>query len=299
MPDSPRERKRRSPRIDKEEKAKLVERVLRFYEHDMAARNDDIEDRVQRIAKFRMWTEGKNFPWEDSSDVAVPDMMTHSLRVQDTLVNAATSARPPVFPKALQKADKEKQDVVANLTDFQFFIEQPGEDIIGEMADAFVNDGVVTVFTPWIRETREIVDRRRFPPIPDDQRPEDYLSATLLKTFPGVGIEITENIWEYRLQEEDGTSFVSFYTTDDGLEMDIRKEHVVYDGPRALVKEYEDVVYPPRAKNLQMPSPSNPGGALHVILVDYPTTDEIRRLAKSKFYTVSKEDLDGLDQIPK
>ncbi|MCP4900111.1 MAG: hypothetical protein GY906_24335 [bacterium] len=299
-----RERKRKSSRIDKKQ---IVNRVLEFYRKDIQDRQGDIEDRLQRIAKFRMWTEGKDWPWKDASDVALPDMMTHSLRVQDTLHNAVMSARPPVFPKALHKTDKNKEDTVATLTDFQFFIEQPGESIVADAADAFVNDGVVTAFIPWIKETRAVVDRRIFEPIPDELQPGDYFRALLERTFSDATIIPTDSEWGWRIiedpQKPEEQLKAEFFTSgrkrdEARVELDIRKEVTVYDGPRVLIKEYEDVTYPIRAKNLQMPSPSNPGGAAHVILVDYPTVDEIRRLAKSKFYDqITKEELDKLDNV--
>ncbi len=46
----------------------------------------------------------------------------------------------------------------------------------------------------------------------------------------------------------------------------------------------EDIVYPSRAANLQPPSPSNPQGAHHVCLVDYPSKDELKRLYKNNYY---------------
>jgi hypothetical protein len=111
-----------------------------------------------------MWTEGKDFPWEDSSDVGLPDMITHSLRMQDTLHNSVMSIRPAIVTKAISgKEDSDKQEIVDNLIDYQVFIEQPGEQLIGDAADAFVNDGVYTIFTPWVREDREVVDIRFFP----------------------------------------------------------------------------------------------------------------------------------------
>jgi hypothetical protein len=92
-----------------------------------------------------MWTEGKDWPWEDSSDCALPDLMTHSLKVQDTLHNAAMSTRPAISGKAVQKSDAGKEDNVNQLLDYQFFVENKGEVIVGELADAFVNDGVITL----------------------------------------------------------------------------------------------------------------------------------------------------------
>jgi hypothetical protein len=73
---------------------------------------------------------------------------------------------------------------------------------------------------------------------------------------------------------------------------------VVYDGPRTFVKSYEDVITPARCANLQIPGPSNPGGAPHVILVDHPTVDEIQSLARSGRYNLIPQDhLDRLENL--
>jgi hypothetical protein len=37
---------------------------------------------------------GKDWPWEGATDFANPDMMTASMRLQDTLHNAVMSQRP-------------------------------------------------------------------------------------------------------------------------------------------------------------------------------------------------------------
>ncbi len=95
----------------------IARRVVDFFDEDDQNRAADIEARLQRYAKFRMWTEGKDWPWEDCSDAAIPDMMTHSLKVQDTLHNAVMSTRPAVVSKALKKVDSEKQGKVDELLD--------------------------------------------------------------------------------------------------------------------------------------------------------------------------------------
>ena len=54
------------PRKDKMkiDHAEIANRVIDFFDTDDMARNFDIEARLQRYAKFRMWTEGKEWPWE-------------------------------------------------------------------------------------------------------------------------------------------------------------------------------------------------------------------------------------------
>ena len=80
--------------------------------------------------------------------------------------------------------------------------------------------------------------------------------------------------------------------------MIVRETVVVYDGPRVIVKDYEDVLTPHRSANVQAPGPSNPGGAAHVILVDHPTLDEIQRLQRDGTYDMlTKEDLEKLETV--
>ena len=46
----------------------------------------------------------------------------------------------------------------------------------------------------------------------------------------------------------------------------------------------QDILHPARCENLQIKSPSNPLGASHVIMRDFPSVDEIKRLWKEGYY---------------
>lgn len=292
-----RERKRvDSLSIDKEE---IVDRVHVFYTDDLNARDTDVGLRLQRYAKYRMWTEGRDWIGEETSDVALPDMITTSLRMQDTLHNAVMSQRPVVQANALQKSDKEKQETVDNLIDYQFFVEQKGEKIIEEYTEAFVNDPAVTIFVPWVREQKKISDIRLFSAIPEEMVPAAYFNQLLEETFNQaqfVKIPGTEG-WDWNVLDRDGQEFKArFYTRDDNrLELVFEHKVIVFDGPRPMVKDYDHILCPPNSANLQAPGPSNPGGASHVILMDFPTVDEIKKLAEEGFYDlVTDEELEAL-----
>ena len=287
-----RERPRReSFKIDDKE---IVDRVLKFFRDDDIARNVEKNARIQRYAKFRMWTEGKDWPWPNSSDVPLSDMMEKSLRVQDTLHNAVMSARPPIGSKAVNGTKPEKERMIDRLIDYQVFIEQNGENIIGDLADAFVNDGEFTAFIPWVKEFREVSDAKIFDPIPDGMEPIDYFQALIQSEFgQEPALPTGADGWEWGV----GDKQVSFFTGPKGeVERVIKEQVVVYDGPRIIQKEWDEVLYPSRAANLQIPGPSNPHGAAHVILVDWPTIDEVRRLARDGIYDrLTKDDLDKME----
>ena len=59
------------------------------------------------------------------------------------------------------------------------FVEQEGEEVVGDLADAFVNDGVAYVFVPWVREFREVSRIDVFPPIPEEMEPVEYFATIL------------------------------------------------------------------------------------------------------------------------
>lgn len=291
MPELKRTRKRiESLKIDKEE---IANRIKKFYDRDMESKSEDREARLQRYAKYRQWTEGRDWIGDETSDVALPDMTTASLKMQDTIHNAVMSQRPPISSKATTEEDKDKQDKIDNLLDQQFFVENNGEKTIEELAESFVNDGVFTAFLPWVKEEKKISQVYIFPPIQGDF-PQQYFETILNQEFREDVFE-TSNGWDFK---SDALS-VSFYTRDDlRVEMVFEKNVTVYDGPKPIVKSYEDVLHPVRCANLQPPGPSNPNGATHVILIDYPTVDEIKRLAKNKFYDlVTKEELESLENL--
>lgn len=277
-----------SLKIDREE---VANRIYEFYTKDQQERVSDIDSRLQRYAKFRGWTEGKNWPWDGSTDCALGDMMVASMKFQDTLHNAVMSQRPPVMAKAIQKAYKDKEEKINALIDFQFFEEQSGEDIIGQLADDFVNDGLMTAYTPWIDETRTICEVKTFPPIPDGSLPLIYFEDLLLGLYPQAELVAGKGDWDFKVKIGEERKTVSFFTgKDDAIEMEITGEAQVFNGPRCIRKDIQQVLHPARCENLQIKSPSNPNGAGHVILIDYPSIDEIKRLKDSGYYDLLKDE---------
>lgn len=297
-----RSRRRRSQSFDK---SLIAHRVITLAEDDMRRHATDRSRRLDRYAKYRQWTSGKEGPWDGSSDQAIPDMTATSLRTQDTLHNAVMSTRPAVVSRALQKKDQDKQETIDDLLDAQLFIEQPGEQIIGELAEQFTNDGVFTAFVRWVRETRPYTEVKKYPEIPSDQPAVGYFRQLLLQNFPnGQFTKDDKEGWDWNVQQPKLADISVRFFAQEGqnVEMQLETQSVVYEGPRVTTFDYEDVLRPERCGNLQIPGPSNPDGAPHVILVDTPTIDEIKRLASGKrpFYDeLSKEDLDALDAYSK
>jgi hypothetical protein len=296
---APRRRKRNS--VSADEGVEIANRVVKFWDDEWTNRQVGRDARVQRYAKYRLWSEGTDWPWPNAADVAIPDMLQDSLRIQDTLVNAVMSQNPPVTSKASNPDDEQKQVIIDHLLNFQFFVENTGELSVGEMAESFVNDPACTVFTPWVREKRQVATIMQFDEIPPDEEPRDYFFRLVRNQFPAAKrFDAKAGGWEWTVTDaKDKELTVCFYTDPaDQVEMVIEEEAIVFDAPRPFVKDYDDVAYPPRSANLQMPGPSNPNGAPYVILRDKPTLAELKRLKKSGFYDLpTKDEMDALANV--
>ncbi len=293
-------RTRKRPKTLKFDRAEIATRVKNFVDDDLARRSDFLDDRLQRYAKYRNWAQRDAGPWEDSSDIALPDMMTHSTKLQDILFNAIMSSEPPVTAQARNKADAKKQQTIDDLIQHQMFRDMPGTEFVGELVECFVNDGVFTAHVPWVKENREVIDTRVFPPIPEELIPRQYFIESIKGEFPQALIQSVGNSdWDFSIETDDETFVAKFYTAeDDKVEMIMERDAEVFNGPRPMVKDIDEVLHPWRASNLQMPGPSNPGGSQHVALVDYPTVDEIRRLKESGHYDlITDEDMDKLENL--
>lgn len=299
----PVKRTRSRASILKADRTAIAERVIKFFTDDNADRQFDIAARVQRYAKFRMWTEGRDFPWPGASDVGLSDIAAAVLKLEDTLVNAVNQTRPCVAAKAYKKTDAEKQKRVDELLDFQFFDEARGEDKIGKMGRNFVVDGVFRVFVPWIKEKRSVHTIRQLEPIPAGTLPGHYFALQMMTAYPAPyrirnldPVDAKNPGWRWEVAKDGEVFVVDFYTNKDGaVEMDAERVATVFDGPCPLVKDYEEICTPAGAENLQIPGPSNPRGSAHVVMVDYPTLDEVKRLIDSGYYDlVTPEDREKL-----
>src|SRR3990167_7838295 len=270
----------------------LVERALKFATDDEQDRTHEMFLSQQRYAKFRQWrSAGVSRPGDGASDAAVADMMTVSLRMQDTLYNAVVSTRPAITSKAVHEKDVEKQDTVDQVLDYQAFVEN-GEVWLADTVEAFVNDGHFTHFIPWVDEKRKVSEAMRAQPIPESEVPGLYFVMLLQQQF-GAEAQIEfrgdrlEEAWDFTVavQGEPAPLAVAFYTEPDGVvEMVVTREVTRFNGPKIIVKERSEVLHPAGVANLQIPGPSNPGGAPHVLLWDQPTLDEVVRLQKSGRY---------------
>lgn len=297
--------RRRSFSFDKDE---TITEILKWYEQDLQDRVEWSERRLQRYAKYRGWLEQKEFPWPDASNVFIPLMMTDSQQMQDTLSNGVLSQRPVMAPQAINPADREKCETIAQLLDYQIMVEQMGEKKLANLIESFVNDGTMYSLQTWITDEQDTEQVEYFPPLEPGVPADFQLHIRVEGLFKDIAAPSIEPVsdkdpftWSVKWHDENHQAQrarVEFYTHDDGRLLCIVKRKVtVFDGPCVIPKSEEDIVFPSRAENLQPPSPSNPSGAHHVFIVDYPSKDEIKRLMKSKYYDLATaEDLEQLSE---
>src|SRR6185503_3432580 len=166
-----------------DEKQGIVERVKDFVQRAEDDRDEDKQARLQRYAKLMQWAEIKNEPWEGATSVTLPDIIAAALRTEDTLSNAALQTRPMVNAKALDPNQREKQRKLDLLLDTQFFLENPGEKLLEEMAADFVRDGTLTLYVRWVTDYEPIVWLREFDPIELGKVPQEHFRQILDQRF--------------------------------------------------------------------------------------------------------------------
>jgi hypothetical protein len=233
-------------------------------------------------------------------------LMTSCQRAQDTLVNAVLTSRPVLSPQAVHPKDKQKEKTTEELIDYQFFVEQPGESKLQDLADSFINEGTTVCFVPWVREKRWIEEVKTFEAPPPEIDETTHFTQLLQSTYPDYFPiqRKTEDPYTWDLipqptydKTEDATAEFA-YDEQDRLVLVKKCLELIHDGPVPIPKNLEDVIVPSRCENVQIPGPSNPRGAHHVFLRDYPNLDEIRRLKRQGYYDLlSSENMDKLDAM--
>ncbi len=301
-PELPTARKRRPRSIKIGSDAVLA--ILKNFERDLTDRQARINMRMDRYAKLRGWLPKKDWPWKDCSNFWVPLMMTISLRMKATLENAVKATHPVMQAKARREHDKDKQEKIDQIIDYQLFVENMGEEKIDAFINNFVDDEAAFVMVNWVKDRQTMVEIRVHPALQPEIDPIAQILQYIEQDFPpGVVVAMKDNqgnAWEAEFIDVDTheaqSANIEIYDRDDGnIELHIKSFSSTFNGPSMEVLDFEDVVFPVRSANLQPPSPQNPLGAAYVNVICTATVDSIERGRESKFYDlVSDEDMENI-----
>jgi len=304
IPEAEKQPVRRKPRRRSLDLAKetLADIITKDYESDSNDRNDLIRSRMERYAKLMGWLPDKDWPWSDCSNMWVPLMLWSMLRMEATLENAVKSVRPLMKSKAWRRGDMQKEDRLDKLLDYQVFVENKGEAKIDGFISNFVQDEAVFAFVHWVKQQEAIYDVRVKPGlnltsdhIPQILKmiPEFFPENSIIPGYP-VMKDNDGWVWEVQYLDMEGETIparIEFGERDDGkLEVHIAWRGITHNGPIFDVMDFEDLLFPTRAGNLQPPTAFNVYGAEHVIQIGKGTVDTIQRLVDDKFYDLVDED---------
>ena len=294
MPRKP--HKKKSLKIDKE---KVVGDFLKCIDEDLTARQDRINRRMDRYAKYRGVVVEKFDPWEGCSNVPLNMLLADSLRMKATMENAVKSMRPMMSARAFQRRNQLKEDRIDKLIDYQLFTENKGEAKLDDYVSNFVDDEAAFSFTHWVRENQTIREIRILPGL---DPAIDHMAQLLGDRLPTIFPKMTnatvkdKDGWKWEVdyideQNEPITASVEFYDLDDGkLEAGLTYTARTFDGPCFEALDYEDVLYPARSANTQPPSASNPLGAQYIARFCKVSLDTIRRRMNDGTYDLLKKD---------
>ena len=276
-----------SIRLDENQRAKIVQRVLSFADEDRRDRQDDMAARVQRRAKLEMVKANSHRRWRDSADFPLSDLAADCLGLRDTLVNAAMSTWPLCEAQAVSPQDEPRCRRASLLLQHQTFDLQDGERLVDDCFADLVEEGQYRILVEWVKEKRRISQTRKFGRMDPKQTPREYMENAIRANLQMTEQRVTgASGWEWRARTRAGDWLdLSFYTLDDGrMAVQISGEVTTFNAPKMTRYAYENVLHPYWCENLQAPGPSNPNGASHVILVDTPTLGEVEALVRSGEY---------------
>lgn len=297
LPVSPRKLRKKKPlKIDRD---KVVGYFLERIDEDLNVRQDRIDRRMDRYAKYRGVVEEKFDPWAGCSNVPLNMLLSASLRMKATMENAVKSMHPVMAAKALQRRNRPKEERIDKLIDYQMFVENRGEPKLDDFVSNFVDDEASFTFTHWVKERQTIRDVRVLPglDLATDHIPQ-LLSGALPTIFPKMtdATPVDKDGWTWDVDYTDdrgepATANVAFYELEDGkLEANLTFSAVTFDGPSFEALDYEDVLYPARSANTQPPTASNPLGAEYVARFCKVSLDTIRRRMDDGTYNLLKKD---------
>ena len=292
--------RRRSFTLDKE---KIVEWIYSSHQNELDTRDKRKNRRIKRREKLMGWLAEKEWPWKDASSCYLPIMQIANLKIRGVIENSLKSLRPMLQAKARQRRNNAKEESINRTLDYQFFLENTGENIIDDFSTCLVEDEAVYGMVNYVKDEQAYYDVRRLPPLILEQDHIVQILQLLPDLFPERLTErmMDEQGWEwevvYQDQERERKAKVSFYETEDNLEAHIVKTVTAFDGPAVRILDFEDVVFPARAANLQPPSSQNPMGAPWVDIRFSVNLDTIRRRIKDRTYdqVAIPEDMDDIE----
>lgn len=291
-------RRRRSLSVDKE---KVSRYVLDTVDKDRNERSGWMDLRLIRYAKLRGWRQDQALLYTDAHNEHIPMVQANNLRVQAGLFNAVMGNHPIMQGETLRKDKKDAAESAANLVEYQFMVESDGEQKVAEGVQRFVEDGTVMSYQPWVKEIRKYVDVRTISAPPEGTPLRHYMLEQLPTLIEGTR-EITDETsdgyhWTVKRPAPDRGGDQEFEVNvyyrdgdDDRLDVELRWDAVVFDGPQCIVHRLEDVVAPLRSQNLQPVTPYNPYGAPRVARLVRVSLDSIRRRMKDGTYDLLTEE---------
>ncbi|KKL62244.1 hypothetical protein LCGC14_2187140, partial [marine sediment metagenome] len=143
----------------------------------------------------------------------------------------------------------------------------------------------VVAFTPWVRDERIIttVHFKRGPREGVDA--VAHVQQILEQMFDGGQIEIAGNKFTVTTQSDNGLPERSkvevFSRADGGLEIVVKREATVHDGPVIQILPISSVLVPTRVTNLQPPSEYNPKGSPYVFILLTYRISQVKALKES------------------
>src|SRR5215471_19484130 len=152
-----------TPRLDEQDEAKLVNRVLIRY---FAA----LSDRTEWENRLEEWenayynrTPDKDFPWAGAANFHVPITTMGVETYKPRLVEGVLGQIPPVMVIPTRGVDEDRKDIVEQFLNWQILTQLKLEQTIFQSAHLFMSPGLAIAKTYWKVDRRWRKFIREFP----------------------------------------------------------------------------------------------------------------------------------------
>ena len=192
----------------------------------------------------------KTFPWPGCSNLHVPITMTGVEALKPRLIESVLGEDPPIFAKATEAQDEERQARVERFLNWQVQTQLDIAPKVVESAHRFLMPGTVYAKTRWLLRERRVQAVRSFPP---DTALDVILDAVLGADVPTTTVSqkggdfpswrITVRTPQHRERE----ATLTLHILPDEIQALIDRIEVVYEGPDVEFPNAEDIIEPTNA----------------------------------------------------
>jgi len=258
----------RKPELNKAKRAAIVRMVAEDFLRDWAARADWRVNRKEILDRYRMKPVPKTEPFEECANLRLPTIMIAAHAIQARMMASVYGNDPAVKVKGVNLSGRDNKGHAETLMHWDARVRDGGDfQMLYRVSHDVVVEGGRPIYTYWDRDSRFVQDA--IPVYISDLTGEILMNET--------GPQAVDPSQPF-ITNEDGESFIA-------VKKVVEHERIVYDAPRSVDIEPDDLLVPYDARGVQYPD------AAHAIIVEREHFNRIKAKTRSGRYYLTRKDI--------